>query len=194
MSNDPYLHSADQKLVLQVKSDLDRQEGFREFAYPDPLSKLNKSQPSKRWGFEPAKTIAKPGTNLADGNPWTVGYGDTLGVTPETRTDKIKAERRLEQHILESDNRLRRALPWYADATFVTKTILINMEYNMGLTGLLGFRNTLQFIKDKNYTQAAKNMEASLWYRQVKGRAVELVERMKTQTIPDKYKAPERIR
>lgn len=194
MSNDPYLHSADQKLVLQVKSDLDRQEGFREFAYPDPLSKLNKSQPSKRWGFEPAKNIVKPGTNLADGNPWTVGYGDTLGVTPETRTDKIKAERRLEQHILESDNRLRRALPWYADATFVTKTILINMEYNMGLTGLLGFRNTLQFIKDKNYTQAAKNMEASLWYRQVKGRAVELVERMKTQTIPDKYKAPERIR
>jgi len=68
------------------------------------------------------------------------------------------------------------------------------MEYNMGLSSLLGFRNTLRFIKDKNYTQAAKNMEASLWYRQVKGRAVELVERMKTQTIPDKYKAPERIR
>ena len=184
MSNDPYLHSADQKLVLQVKADLDRHEGFREFAYPDPLSKLAKSQPSKDWGFKPAKQIAKPGTNFADGAPWTVGYGDTHGVTHESTTDRHKAGRRLEQHILESDNRLRRALPWYAEASFVTKTILINMEYNMGLTKLLGFRNTLQFIKEKNYTQAARNMEASLWYRQVKGRAVELVKRMETQEIP----------
>lgn len=194
MSNDPYLHSADQKLVLQVKADLDRHEGFREFAYPDPLSKLAKSQPSKDWGFKPAKQIAKPGTNFADGAPWTVGYGDTHGVTHESTTDRHKAGRRLEQHILESDNRLRRALPWYAEASFVTKTILINMEYNMGLTKLLGFRNTLQFIKEKNYTQAARNMEASLWYRQVKGRAVELVKRMETQEIPAQFKAPEKIR
>lgn len=194
MSNDPYLHSADQKLVLQVKADLDRHEGFREFAYPDPLSKLAKSQPSKHWGYKPAKQIAKPGTNFADGAPWTVGYGDTHGVTHESTTDRHKAGRRLEQHILESDNRLRRALPWYAEASFVTKTILINMEYNMGLTKLLGFRNTLQFIKEKNYTQAARNMEASLWYRQVKGRAVELVKRMETQEIPAQFKAPEKIR
>ena len=194
MSNDPYLHSADQKLVLQVKQDLDRHEGFREFAYPDPLSKLAKSQPSKHWGYKPAKQIAKPGTNFADGAPWTVGYGDTHGVTHESTTDRHKAGRRLEQHILESDNRLRRALPWYAEASFVTKTILINMEYNMGLTSLLGFRNTLRFIKEKNYTQAARNMEASLWYRQVKGRAAELVKRMETQEIPAQFKAPEKIR
>lgn len=193
MSNDPYLHSADQKLVLQVKADLKRHEGFREYAYPDPLSALAKSQPNKDWGFSPAREVAKPGTDLDTGKPWTVGFGDTHGVTPDTRSDPLKAERRMEQHILDSDNRLRRALPWYADSSFVTKTVLINMEFNMGLAGLLGFRNTLRFIKEKNYTQAAENMKASLWYRQTKGRAAELAERMRTQAIPAQYKAPEKI-
>lgn len=171
------------KLARQVVSDLDRHEGFREFAYPDPLSSLNKKQPSKEWGFKPARDIAAPSTNWDTGKPWTVGFGFTKGVGPDSRMNRITAERKLENEVLELDNALANILSWYKDASFVTKTVLINMAFNMGLKGLLGFKNTLKFISQKNYEQAARNMSQSLWAKQVGRRATELMERMRTQKI-----------
>lgn len=191
--NIPYLHCSDTKLLLQVKSDLDRHEGFREFAYPDPLSKIAKTQKSKHWGYKPARDIVKPGTNMDDGAPWTYGYGFTKGVGPDSRINKIQAERMLEQLILELDAQLKNVLFWFSDASFVTRTVLINMGFNLGLRGLLKFRNTLTFIKEKNYQQAAKNMTLSLWYKQVGARAKELAQRMKTQTIEAAHAAPEKV-
>lgn len=175
------------RLARQVVADLERHEGFREYAYPDPLSALAKQQPSKEWGYKPARQVAKPGTNLDTGKPWTYGFGFTHGVGPDSRIDKLQAERRLEQEVLEVDAALSKALTWYGEATFVTKTILINMAFNMGLKGLLGFNNTLRHISQKNYEQAAHNMTLSLWYKQVGSRAKELVERMRTQQIPAAY-------
>ena len=172
------------KLVRQVAGDLNRHEGFREFAYPDPLSALFKNQPSKDWGFKPAREVAKPGTNFDQGKPWTVGFGFTHGVTPDSRMNRITAERKLEQEILEVDAALRNTLTWYNDASFVTKTVLINLSFNMGIKGLLGFKNTLAFIKEKKYKEAAFNLRKSLYYKQVTKRAEELATRLETQVIP----------
>jgi lysozyme len=191
---DAYLHCADRKLVLQVRSDLARHEGYREFAYADPLTSLYKKYAKlKKWGYEPARNFVSPKDDLSKGNPWTVGYGFTNGVNIDTKMDRTKADRMLEQLILEEDGKLRRALPWYADASFVTKTVLINMAFNLGLKGLLGFRNTLAFIKAKEFKRAATNMKLSKWHAQVGDRAVELEERMAEQTIAAVHKAAERI-
>lgn len=180
------------KLTKQVAGDLNRHEGFREYAYPDPLSPLMKKHPSKDWGFKPARDVLKTlGVSVEqaakDGAPWTVGHGFTGGVTLDSRMDRFTSDRKLEQKILEVDTALSNVLSWYKEASFVTKTVLINMAFNMGLKGLLGFRNTLQFISQKNYEQAARNMTQSLWFRQVGNRAKELVERMRTQQIPAGY-------
>ena len=101
--------------------------------------------------------------------------------------DRIKAERITEGEVADIDTSLSNLLPWYKDAPFVTKTILINMAYNMGVKGLLGFKNTLAYVKQGNYAQAAKNMKLSLWYSQVGSRGEELVKRMETQTIPKEF-------
>ena len=180
-------------LVRQVTSDLDRHEGFREYAYPDPLSALMKQHPRERWGFVPARQILERlGISTTDatksGHPWTVGHGFTGGTTLDSRMSRLMSEQKLAEKVVEMNNVLGNTLTWYKDATEVTKGILINMAFNMGVNGLLGFHNTLRFISEKNYEQAAKNMEQSLWYRQVKSRAVELVERMRTQTIPAAFK------
>jgi len=192
---EPYLLNSDTKLLLQVKKDLDRHEGYREWAYPDPLSKLGRKYKKYNWGFVPAATIMAmiPGAKEEDGMPWTVGYGDTHGVTSQSRMPKIKAERRLEEHILAVHQALRNTLSWYKDTSFVTKTVTINMAYNMGLKGLLGFKNTLNYMKAKMWNQAARNMEKSLWYKQVGVRAPELVKRIETQTIEPQHKAPESL-
>lgn len=64
----------------QGLNELKKSEAFREFAYPDPLSKLARVYRSKFWGFKPAAEImesAPAGLVLSDGAPWTVGYGET---------------------------------------------------------------------------------------------------------------------
>ena len=194
----PYLHATQTKLMLQVKQDLDRDEGFREYAYPDPLSRLaQKYPPSKAypWGFKPAKEILAtiPGMSEKDGAPWTVGFGFTQGVNAATRMPRLLAERKLETMILEDDLELSNILSWYKDASFVTKTVLLNMKHNLGLGGLLGFRNTLRYISEGNFKQAGANMRKSLWYRQVTRRAEYLAKRMETQTIAPEHKAPEKV-
>lgn len=195
--NVPYLHVAETRLMLQVKKDLDRHEGFREYAYPDPLSKLGRKYRGKDWpwGFVPARELLAriPGAKDEDGGPWTYGFGFTNCVTPDSRIQRISAERMLESLILEQNFQLGEKLPWYKEATEVTKGVLINMAFNIGLRSLLKFKNSLGFIKVKQYAQAADNLKQSLWYAQVGARAKELVERIRTQTIEPQNKAGETI-
>lgn len=181
------MNKAETELTRQVVKDLENDEGFREFAYPDPLSKLYKQFPDLRnlWGKKPVKEllIGKTGYKLSDGMPWTMGFGFTQGVTPDSKIERIRAERMLEEKVLAMDATLNKTLSWYNQASFVTKTVLINMGFNLGLAGLLKFKNTLDYIKAKNYVQAATNMRKSLWYQQVTKRAERLAVRMSTQKI-----------
>lgn len=183
------------RLQDQVKADLERHEGFREFAYPDVLSPLYKKYPREQWGFRPATDILqKIGVSYEDasrlGKPWTVGFGFTHGITPMHRMERNVAERQLEIKIADMDFALGRTyLPTFYDcATFVTKTVLINMAFNMGVAGLLSFRNSLRYIKEQKWSEAASNLRKSLWYRQVGSRARELVKRIETQTIAPEHK------
>lgn len=192
-----YLRTAETKLMLQLKDDLERHEGFRPFAYPDPLSPIGRKYRGKDWpwGEVPARELLGR-IRMAqdkDGSPWTVGFGFTNNVTPDRRIDRIPAERMLEVLILNQWAQLVVKLPWVKEASFVSQTTLVNMAFNMGLAKLLKFVNTLRFIKEKNYEQAARNMELSLWYTQTGSRAKELVTRMRTQTIEPQHKARETI-
>lgn len=189
----PYLYTSDTKLLLQVVKDLERHEGFTEWAYPDPLSPMGKKYRGKDWpwGKVSARTLMAriPRVKESDGMPWTYGYGFTHSVTPDSYIEKIKADRRLESLILDMRCILCQKLPWFSGASFVTQTILINMAFNMGDRGLLKFKNTLLAIKEKRYEDAARGMKLSLWYSQVGSRAKELTERMLTQTIEPRYQA-----
>jgi lysozyme len=192
---EPFMYGTSTPLILQVKKDLERHEGYRKYAYPDPLSPLAKKYRGLEWGFKPARELLSLIKDMdeTDGTPWTVGFGFTEGTTPDSVIERIPAERKLERKIVEMDTTLASRIPWYRDASVVTKGVLVNMAFNMGVKGLLGFHNTLRFISQKDYAQAARNMTLSLWYRQVGSRAKELVERMRTQTILPSHKAKERL-
>lgn len=192
-----YLYTASTPLMLQVKADLERHEGFKQYAYPDPLSAIAKRYkgPAFPWGDVSARLLlARIGSaNELDGAPWTVGFGFTNGVNPDSTMDRVTAERKLEGLILDMNNALATVFPWYNDSSFVTKTVLINMAFNMGLKTLITFKNTLNAIASKSYTKAADGMQASLWYKQTGLRSQELTLRMRTQTIEPQNKAPEAI-
>ncbi|MGY6030675.1 glycoside hydrolase family protein [Phytobacter sp. AG2a] len=60
------------------------------------------------------------------------------------------------------------------------RDVLISMAYQMGVTGLSGFKNTLAMIAAGNYTGAASGMLASLWAKQTPNRAARHAEVMRT--------------
>ena len=62
----------------------------------------------------------------------------------------------------------------------VRQNVLINMAFNIGIGGLLKFKNTLAHIRSGQYELAAAEMLDSTWARQVHGRAKELALQMKT--------------
>lgn len=52
---------------------------------------------------------------------------------------------------------------------------LIDLAFNMGQGGLASFTNTLQAIRDGNYTMAAVGLRSSRWAHQVQQQRVDIV-------------------
>lgn len=74
---------------------------------------------------------------------------------------------------------LDRKLPWWRKLDLVRQRVLINMCFNLGINGLLGFKNTLRFVEAGHYAQAASNMLVSKWAGQVGKRANRLADLMR---------------
>lgn len=116
---------------------------------------------------------------------WTVGYGHAH-VDPNTVWTQSKAEAQLIEDVAEHNTKLAAAIPWLETLDPVRRRVLQNMAFNLGIgsaasgKGLLGFRNTLEFVRTGQYDRAAAGMLASKWAKQVKGRAVRLANEMRT--------------
>lgn len=74
---------------------------------------------------------------------------------------------------------LDRALPWWRQMSERRQQALANMCFNLGIKRLLGFNNTLRFMRDGAYPAAAEGMLDSLWARQVGDRAKRLAKMMR---------------
>lgn len=75
---------------------------------------------------------------------------------------------------------LKEALPWIYRLDRPRQAVLENMAFNMGITGLMGFRKTLASIESGNYLLASEQMMASDWAAQVGQRAARLSQQMAT--------------
>jgi lysozyme len=79
---------------------------------------------------------------------------------------------------------LVQALPWVTQLDPVRQRVLLDMAFNLGITGLLGFRNTLATVRAGSYEQAAAMMLQSKWAGQVGRRAERLSRMMATGKVP----------
>lgn len=111
---------------------------------------------------------------------WTIGVGRLIdskrggGITAEESAMLLSNDidvriKALELHI-----------PWFKDLDDARKGVLVNMAFQMGIAGLLGFKNTLEAVRTGKYAQAAKGMRESKWYSQTPNRAERLVKQMET--------------
>lgn len=75
---------------------------------------------------------------------------------------------------------LDKNLSWWKTLDEVRQRVLADMCFNLGISKLLGFKNTLELIRKGDYESAASAMLNSLWAKQVKGRAIRLANMMRT--------------
>ena len=86
----------------------------------------------------------------------------------------------LERDILDFEQQLLNEIPdVYNGLDEVRQSVLLNMCFNLGIKGLLEFKNTLAFIDAGDWERAANGMLASKWAKQVGKRAIELSELMR---------------
>lgn len=113
-------------------------EAYREFAYPDPASelarKVREAGIKVRWGFEPANdiitTLPLKFQNLS-GKPWTCGYGETKGVTPETRWSQQDALAKFRRRYREFEDGVLKACK--VEPTAEQLGAMTSLTYNIGL-------------------------------------------------------------
>ena len=107
----------------------------------------------------------------------TIGIGRNLD---DRGISQKEAYAMLERDILDFEQQLLDEIPdVYNGLDEVRQSVLLNMCFNLGLKGLLQFKNTLNFIADGDWERAANNMLASKWAKQVGMRAIELSELMR---------------
>lgn len=75
---------------------------------------------------------------------------------------------------------VRKEMPWTVALDDVRQRVLCDMAFNMGIAGLLEFKQTLAAVKAGDYGKAADMMLDSRWASQVGERARRLARMMRT--------------
>jgi lysozyme len=107
----------------------------------------------------------------------TIGIGRNL---EDRGISQKEAYAMLERDIQDCEQWLIDEIPEvYNKLDEVRQSVLLNMCFNLGIKGLLEFKNTLAFIDAGDWERAANGMLASKWAKQVGKRAIELSELMR---------------
>jgi lysozyme len=163
----------------ELFTDVQRDEGLRLRAYPDPLSPLALACIKAKIDFT-RHYDALPGWRKLSGDPWTNGYGSTKGVK---QGDVWTIEHALEVLAEDLSSHCAAALtawPWLVNLDSVRRDVILNMAFNMGVKRLSAFVNTLAALKARDYAACADGMGASRWAKQTGDRAVRLIAQMRT--------------
>jgi GH24 family phage-related lysozyme (muramidase) len=112
----------------------------------------------------------------SEGYP-TVGYGWCLDYTRKWNSVKDFLNSKFEEKYHEAELDYEKL---GLDLDPVRRDAVIDLIYNMGLTKVLKFKNTLAALKMKDYLGAGNNLEQSLWYKQVGRRGKRIVNLIKT--------------
>ncbi len=137
---------------------VEKDEGFGQFCYDDATGKL-----------------VVPGYTLV-GHP-TVGYGralDTHGITRE------EAEYLLGNDLEVTEIALTQEYPWFQGLNEARRAAVTDMAVNVGMAGFALFKNMIAALAAGDFDGAAKEVESSLWARQLPSRSEEVAEALRS--------------
>lgn len=101
----------------------------------------------------------------------TIGYGCKMPLTQD------EAELILQYRLRRTINAVNSSL-YYLDIKSDAWDILYEMAYQLGVSGVLKFKNMIKALEEQDYKQAAIEGRDSKWYNQTRNRAERLMTRM----------------
>lgn len=135
---------------MGIEELLKREEGFVPHAYQDHL------------GF------------------WTIGYGKLIDERKGGGITEKQALALLRDEIAEKRQELTDRMGWWLKLDEVRQTVLLAMVFQMGVSGVIGFKNTLAALKAGDFAKAAKGIRGSKWAQQTPGRAERMAKAIET--------------
>ena len=106
----------------------------------------------------------------------TIGYGFAI---KDLGLDQDLCDIILERKIKKLEDRVKTKFGWYPYMPLEIQNVVMEMCYQLGVTGFSKFAKTIMYLKDKNFEKASEEMLDSLWARQTPNRARELSKRVK---------------
>jgi lysozyme len=146
------LHESSNSFLTQATAQIKSDEGLVLHAYKDSLGLL------------------------------TIGYGRLIDKSKGGGISEQEAEYLLSHDIAYKLGQLYAQLPWITQLSDARKAVLLNMSFQLGVQGLMGFKNTLAKVEAGDYAGAADNMLQSKWATQTPNRAKRMAEQMRTGT------------
>lgn len=114
----------------------------------------------------------------------TIGYGHNLeawpvhGLGEGGSITKARATALLIDDVVRVADELDRLIPWWRELREPRQAVILNMGFNLGVRGLMGFSKMLAACERGSFVRATKEMGDSRWAKQVGKRALELMDQM----------------
>lgn len=106
----------------------------------------------------------------------TIGYGFAI---KDLVLDEDIADLILMKKLHKLLERILIAFPWFKDVDDTAKAVIVNMCYQLGLSGFSKFKKTIYLLETEQYEEASVEMLDSLWAKQTPNRAKELSETLR---------------
>lgn len=116
----------------------------------------------------------------------TVGIGHNLDADPalsilnrHVRLHGVITEAEctalFEQDLAKVTRGIQQRMPYFDALTEKYQVVIINMVFQMGIDGVLKFKNTLQAMRRNDVTAVVTGIERSLYYKQTPARATRMI-------------------
>lgn len=104
------------------------------------------------------------------GNP-TIGYGFLVS---HLRLDEAVSDIILRQIVDKIIASVKVKYPWYSEMPHPVKSVIVEMCYQMGMSGFSKFKRTQKLMQAKDFRGAAASIRASKWHSQTPARCERL--------------------
>jgi len=106
----------------------------------------------------------------------TIGYGFAI---KDLELDKDICDIILERKLYQLEDSVRLKFGWFPYVPKEVQEVVMEMCYQLGVTGVSKFVKTITYLKDKDFKNASIEMLDSKWAKQTPNRAKELSNRIR---------------
>ena len=101
----------------------------------------------------------------------TIGYGFAI---KDLYLSEGISELILKEKVTNLRLRIEKKFDWFNEVPREVQEVLLEMSYQMGVSGVSKFKNALKHMRNGEWNKAADEMLLSRWYKQTPKRAKEL--------------------